>query len=556
MAHFGSGQRSQDILACGLCEVETKIKVKCMNCDLYMCQKCTDKIHAKFKNADLHDIVDLKDIHSHIDETKANSEFKPVKCKDHRKQLCCMYCLTCELLVCPMCIAKTHQLHLMEDIQTVCQKKVEEMKILQDQAKSKIEKLIENVNLMGEIEKAKSHEIEQNILMEEKQAREVQSKCLRLLKEHKDKTERQSELMSSKEFEILEDKKDIKTVIQQVENKYESRNTEEFLEAIRNMHSKLESIKTTSSKSFDMKILHYVPNYKIQTNSKSIEIEIHFETKAKYELNMLDVLKINSITSDKDGNIWITDGVRKIQQLQVKEGVKVIKALTTGPGFTEIRCWNKGILFTSDDYSKIIHLASNDKLKVFKNLSPSLPFALSVSENDVIVGMNCVSVKDKTDIPVIIRLGFNGKIIQIYKNHGRQLLTRDVVRCCTTTNDGAICYIDSINSKGYLGDVVFISRDAIIQWKYSGNSLINSNKHPFTPIEVVTTGSYNFIVSDENQHALHFLSTKGGLLTILDLTMIGVGDPGVMTIDNNGTLWISSEELNKTILSPVKFFGF
>ncbi|CAC5400483.1 unnamed protein product [Mytilus coruscus] len=556
MAHFGSVQRSQDILACGLCEIETKIKVKCMNCDLYMCQKCTDKIHAKFKNADLHDIVDLKDIHSRIDETDANSEFKPVKCKDHRKQLCCMYCLTCELLVCPMCITKTHQLHLMEDIQTICQKKVEEMKILQYQAKSKIEKLIENLNLMGEIEKAKSYEIEQNILREEKQAREVHSKCLRLLKEHKDKTERQSELMSSKEFEILEDKKDIKTVIQEVENKYESRNTEEFLEAIRNMHSKLESIKTTSSKSFDMKILHYVPNYQIQTKSKSIEMEIHFETKAKYELNMLDVLKINSITSDKDGNIWITDGVRKIQQLQVKEGVNVIKELTTGPGFTEIRCWNKGILFTSDDYSKIIHLASDDKLKVFKNLSPSLPFALSVSDNDIIVGMNCVSVKDKTDIPVIIRLEFNGKIIQIYKNHGRQLLTRDVVRCCTTTNDGAICYIDSINTKGYLGDVVFISQDAIIQWKYSGNSIINSNKHPFTPIEVVTTGSNNFIVSDENQHALHFLTTKGGLLTILDLTMIGVGDPGVMTIDDNGTLWISSEELNKTILSPVKFFGF
>ncbi|CAC5400484.1 unnamed protein product [Mytilus coruscus] len=218
MAHSGSVKRSQDIPACGLCETEIKIKVKCMDCALYMCQKCTEKVHAKFKNADLHDIVALKDIHSHIDETDANSEFIPVKCKDHRKQLCCMYCITCELLVCPKCIAKTHRSHLMEEIQTICQQKVEEMKKLQDQVHTKIEKFIGKLNLMAEIEKSKSNEIEQKILEEEKQAREVQSQCLMLLKEHKEGTKRHAELMSKKESELLEEDKDIEMVMQHVEN--------------------------------------------------------------------------------------------------------------------------------------------------------------------------------------------------------------------------------------------------------------------------------------------------------------------------------------------------
>ncbi|CAC5400481.1 unnamed protein product [Mytilus coruscus] len=172
--------------------------------------------------------------------------------------------------------------------------------------------------------------------------------------------------------------------------------------------------------------------------------------------------------------------------------------------------------------------------------------------------MDCSSVKDRTDMPIIMRLGFNGKITQFYRNHGRQLLTRDVVLCCSTITDGAICYIDSNFNAGYVGDVVCISKDGNIQWKYIGNSLINSNssKHPFTPIEVLSTESNNLIVSDKIQHALHILTSLGELLTIFDLTLIEIEEPAVMTIDFNGTLWIHSKELNKRTLNRVKFSGF
>ncbi|XP_052106031.1 uncharacterized protein LOC127738731 [Mytilus californianus] len=554
MAYSESIKKSQDILACGLCETDTKIKVKCMDCDLYMCQKCTDKVHAKFKNADLHDIVALKDIHSHTDDTDAESDFKPVKCKDHRKQMCCMYCLTCELLVCPMCIAKTHHLHQMEEIQQFCQKKIKIMKKLQILTNSKIEKFIKKSNLMGEIEKSKSFEIEQNILREEKQAREVQSKCLRLLKEHKENTERQAELISRKELEILEDKKDIETVIQQIENKYKLQNTEEFLEAVRNVHAKLDSIgKSTSPKSLNIKIQQYIPNYKIQTDSKTIEMEIQFEIKAKYELDMSEV---SSITSDEDGNIWITNERNEIRKLQVKERIKTIKSIKTDHGDSEIRCLKKDIFIASSVFRQICHLAADDAVKVIKDLSPNKPYTLHVTDSEIIVGMDCSSVKNRTDIPIIMRLGFDGNIIKVHTNREKQILTRDVVLCCTTTNEGAICYIDSTILGDYKGDVVFMSRDGIIQWKYIGNSFIHSTEHPFTPIEVLKTKSKNFIVSDMYQNSFHILTAQGSLLTILNLTLLGIEKPGLMTIDVNGILWISSTEQTKELLRSVKFSGF
>ncbi|CAC5400486.1 unnamed protein product [Mytilus coruscus] len=425
MAHSTSVKRSQIILACGLCETDTKIKVKCMDCDLYMCQKCTDKIHSKFKNADLHSIVALQDIHSHTDETGAKSELKPVKCKDHRKQLCCMYCLTCELLVCPMCIPKTHHLHLIEEIRTFCQKKVEEMKKQKDQAHTKIKKFIEKLNLMAEIEISKSYGIEKKILEEEKQAREVQSQCLRLLQEHKETTKRHADQMSKKQLEILKKGKDIEMVMQKLENIHKSQDTETFLEIACNLNKKLESIEqSTCRKSLNIKIQQYIPRYKIQTNSKSLEMEIQVKIKAKYEINMLG---ITSITSDKDGSIWITDGTKQIQQLQVKEEIKTLKSVEMDHSLAEIRCVNEGVLITSSSFPQICLLAADNELKVYTDLSPSEPFTLHVSDNEIIVGLDCSSVKDKTNLPIIMRLGFNGKIIQVYKNHGRQLLTRDVV---------------------------------------------------------------------------------------------------------------------------------
>ncbi|VDI27927.1 Hypothetical predicted protein [Mytilus galloprovincialis] len=98
MAFSASVKNPQDIIVCGLCEKDTKVKVKCMDCDLYLCQTCKDKGHAKFKNADLHDVVDLKDIHSH------EAKFKPVRCREHAKQYSCIFCLTCDQLVFVQCV--------------------------------------------------------------------------------------------------------------------------------------------------------------------------------------------------------------------------------------------------------------------------------------------------------------------------------------------------------------------------------------------------------------------------------------------------------------------
>ncbi|XP_071160905.1 probable E3 ubiquitin-protein ligase MID2 [Mytilus edulis] len=561
MAYSASFPRSQDVLVCGLCETNTKIKVKCMDCDLYMCLKCTDKVHVKFKNAHLHDIVALENIHSHKSKTEGKSEFKPVKCKDHRQQLCCMYCLTCRLLVCPMCIAKTHQQHLLEEIQTICLQKVGEMKKLKNRAHSTTEKLIENLHLIANIEESKSTEIEQKILEEEELARELQSRCMRLHKELKEKTKRHTEIIKEKESEILKDERDIKVAIQQVENIHNSQNTGLFLEDVNSLQTKMESFEQSASqKQFNINTLQYVPNYEIQSNSESIEMEIQFEIKAKFKIDMIHEYRY-SITSDKDGNIWITDGGHKIQQLQVKKSLQTIKTLHLEVDIIQTRCSNMGILYTTTKSPVIWYLPFNgSRPRTLKDLSPCKPFSLDVCNNEIIVGMDCSSVQDKTDIPFMLRLDADGDIIQIYENHERQFIKNDVVLYCSNTQDGDICYIDSLfmDSGNGIGDVVFMSQEGSFEWNYEGNLFLNSSDNPFRPAEVLSTEHNNFIVSEHGRPAFHILTKLGDLLTIVNLSLVGVTSPGPSTIDVNGNLWISSEDkgMNKIFLSLVDFSGF
>lgn len=100
---------------------------------------------------------------------------------------------------------------------------------------------------------------------------------------------------------------------------------------------------------------------------------------------------------------------------------------------------------------------------------------------------------------------------------------------CTSVNDS------------YNGRVVMFSDNKFIQWTYVGNSAINKDI-PFAPIEVLVTKSENTIVSDKFTNTLHILSNQGEIFTVIDLSQIGIGKPGVMDIDDKDCVWVSVQE--------------
>lgn len=105
--HSGSFRKEQTALVCQLCENEPKIKWKCLQCSLMMCQRCRDKVHPKFKSAESHQILDLKDVGKLKFEEEV--DFSQFKCDQHSGQACCLFCEGCKIMICPRCVAGIHK---------------------------------------------------------------------------------------------------------------------------------------------------------------------------------------------------------------------------------------------------------------------------------------------------------------------------------------------------------------------------------------------------------------------------------------------------------------
>ncbi|CAG2204090.1 unnamed protein product [Mytilus edulis] len=260
------------------------------------------------------------------------------------------------------------------------------------------------------------------------------------------------------------------------------------------------------------------------------------------------------MTSDQAGFIWIADNEQNIKQIEMTENVQTLQSTQLDVAIEEIRCLtNNQIIFTSS--TKIMQL-KNYEVSELIDFDPSEPSTIHVSyENEIIVGFYHQKTKEKRDKPVISRLELNGKSKQVYKNYETRLLQNELVRSCTTFENGNISYIDSCLTD-LKGCVVNIDNNGVVQWKYNGNSVLNVNDHPFYPLEILTTRSNNLLISDKYEGALHIITQMGSLLTIVDVTHIGLSLPSLMTIDISGTLWIKSNAVNQSRLCAMDYSGF
>ncbi|CAC5382968.1 unnamed protein product [Mytilus coruscus] len=129
MAFSQSIKRAQVPKSCELCETDTNIKWKCVQCNTLMCEKCK-KIHLKVQTSIKHHIVDVKS-----SETKTEMEHTTITdnipCQIHERKLNCMFCRTCNHLVCPECITDSHKKHDLDSIDKVCNEKKRELKELE-----------------------------------------------------------------------------------------------------------------------------------------------------------------------------------------------------------------------------------------------------------------------------------------------------------------------------------------------------------------------------------------------------------------------------------------
>ena len=63
-------RKAQTPLECKLCDSSVGLPWKCKDCNLLMCEKCKTSIHPRFKSADNHSVISIKDVSKMRNEHK------------------------------------------------------------------------------------------------------------------------------------------------------------------------------------------------------------------------------------------------------------------------------------------------------------------------------------------------------------------------------------------------------------------------------------------------------------------------------------------------------
>ena len=252
---------------------------------------------------------------------------------------------------------------------------------------------------------------------------------------------------------------------------------------------------------------------------------------------------IGSLSVQGDNTLWFYDTDGNILHIDPQQGMSVISKFDKTA--IEIAADNIGnIYFTVASQLKMFSTVGD--VKLVYEFAPRELSTVHVSREHVVVGVIGREGKKGSHrlAAKLVVIDLRGRLQAEYvedKNNS-PLFTYNCPQCVVSTKSGSLCYVDctSVNDS-YNGRVVMFSDNKFIQWTYVGNSAINKDI-PFAPIEVLVTKSENTIVSDKFTNTLHILSNQGEIFTVIDLSQIGIGKPGVMDIDDKDCVWVSVQE--------------
>ncbi|XP_063402131.1 uncharacterized protein LOC134686391 [Mytilus trossulus] len=541
MAFCQSIQKGQVPFSCGLCETETKISSKCIDCGLLMCINCRDKVHPKFKNAKDHRVVDIKDIGLYAEEM----DFTSIKCQDHTGQNCCLFCESCNYLVCPLCISKTHNGHCLIQISESYETKLNWVK----QAQVKVQSNLQILNKYH----AKIEEIQKSVKEKYKETKEkIQAEINALNIADDEFTER------------IETEVDQKISLHQKSIEKEQITTNQLKKKVNDQMFKLQDIinaKDTAevfncsndlelSISKEMELLglniNHIPTFCPEEITQDLFGSLQNNKPIKMTVSeqfVTGVSRIDTVSVCSDESIWISCSSKpgKLYKVKPEQGnLKDVHRIERQ--VFDVAITQSADFLVSTGYSKLELI--NDKTgKITSTVYSVAPLALLTvgvhvtKSNKVIVG----AVSDWSPTPVrscIITMDTTGEHEAIYEHDKNNTPIINFPWRITSTSNGRIFILDKL-SNDFNGQVVVFNEGEVIQ-VYKGHSEINSPGKPFKPTNLAVTPLDNIIVTNLNMDIFHILNSSGQYITHYDTTDIGIVNPYSLSFGATGLLYIGS----------------
>ncbi|XP_076075705.1 uncharacterized protein LOC143046427 [Mytilus galloprovincialis] len=498
MALSKSVIKAQDIISCNLCESETKLKWKCLDCDLLMCNKCCDKVHPKFKNAKDHSIVDIKQVG--VSGGVRHQDFTNIKCKVHTSQSCCIFCSNCDKLACPSCITKGHPGHTFIEIKEAYEMKVERLKNQKGKLEMNEKKLDEGEKTLAQITVRENSNCQKTIqdIQHQREAlkEEVDKYALKLIKEV-------NQNMKSIKDSISEEEKKVKTSRQKVKNS--SKTAEEMLTTMDIPFFFENAGIIAKSKDDDVdgvNVIHKsVPKFKsgsislsnvgtlfkdISSSNTVIDMKVNkeFTTGLKY---------CQFISACSDESLWIGDDKSKLLRKVKLEGNSLTTVLTIITTLRGIAVTHNNDLLISDATSKLKLIngktgkVSDSKYSVDQLLIMSVH--ITSDDKVIVAAMSPGKVFPVTGRRVVIVMDQKGNHLTVHEQDKQKQRIFSYPKRITTTSNGNI-FVANITEDNR-GRVLVLSKVGDIINEYNGCQDINTEDKPFKPASITTTPSDN-----------------------------------------------------------------
>ncbi|VDI04245.1 tripartite motif-containing protein 71 [Mytilus galloprovincialis] len=534
MAHGGG----QVPVSCNLCEENTRIEWKCLNCDMLMCDKCKEKIHVKFKFAKDHKVVSIQEVGLHAEEV----DFSSISCKNHSKQICFMFCKSCDCLVCPLCISETHNGHGLVAIKEGYEIHSNKLKTGQNNIKTKIVQLKKRKAEVKNIETTehsrlentlKKIETQKNVLKNEvdKHIENLKSKVMKRWEALRLTTKKEENEVTLLIGSLESQNSEVDEIIQSNDGK------RVFVDGLGLVQLMEETVTPTCTK-FDS-IPIFLPGEITPYNIGSLE-NVSIKGDIKIIKEFTSEIPSRDIAACSEDTLWINDQNTiqkvKIEECRLKEIVQK-EVFALGMACTS----SKDLLFISG--GSVLKQISDQTSEVTNSVYDVKSF-LSISavyvnpDGKVIVGaLNGDLVYPAVGRRIVVVMDKSGKHENTYEydRHGKPLFT--YVWNITRTKNGNSCVVDRL-SKDHRGRVVILSEDGDVLNTFSGNPEVNTEKKPFHPFRAFTTHSDNIAVSNLGSSILYILNSSGKFIQCCDLNKVGISRPYSFSVADSGHIFV------------------
>nr|XP_022324097.1 uncharacterized protein LOC111125000 [Crassostrea virginica]XP_022324105.1 uncharacterized protein LOC111125000 [Crassostrea virginica] len=516
----------QDVIRCDLCETPVPPK-HCDICHIHLCETCVGK-HLSDQSKD-HYIVPFK-----------LRGITP-KCTKHSTEVCTQICTTCNIPVCPLCVASSeHKQHKKKDILTWFETKRELIqKDLQDLEKSiypKYQEAATNIPVQRADVNKRSQKLTTAL---DKQGEALHTEINTIIQgmksqiddmdaQHIAAIDQQEVAINRTIPEITQAILDLKRLLDTSDvclvSEYTSR-TEEF----RNLPAQFQvTLPTFTPREINREQIHQ------QIGSLS-ELALTFlldepriltDIQTEYREGLL------SVSCLSDSELW-TRGGDNILRLYSLQG-ELLRSVQTKSGNLprDIAVTRSGGLVYTDGRS--INLVRGRKVKILIRLRGWKPLYLcTTSSGDLLVIMTS---DGETQTKVVRYSGSTEKQSIQWDDQGKPLYSSGYSKYLSENRNSDICVVDC-----EAGAVVVVSAAGKLRFRYTGPP--STPRESFYLFGITTDSRANILTSDPNNHRIHIIDQDGLFLRFIH--NCGLQWPQGLCVDSRDNLFVAENDTGK-----------